>query len=418
MKKLYLLSLFILIGLFGMAQQSLSIPYQALVRDANGNPVTNQQISAKITLLQDSIGGTEVFSETHTTTTNAFGQMELQIGSANIAAFDTIGWSVGKMFIRLEVDLQTGEGFREIGTHQLLAVPYAKYAESGVGMTSLNDSVSYLENRHLKISQKKFLTISDQDTFQYSDMAIPNYGLGWLHDPEVPGGASCFISGWNGIKFFSHTEPAMFISKTANVGIGTTSPITPLHIDVTKILNGKDVTAILGNSSGDWTYFGGVTGGRIRGSNEGYLVLESNPDGTSDKRLYLNYQSEGHVSSVMGGGNFGIGYTTPAFKLHVNGEIKASNVKIDKQDFKSALGNDYLMEINEIEEYIKKEKQLPGAKQLIDNDTTIDLAKMNSFLLNKIEELTLYTIQQQKLIDIQNQRFENLEAEFENLKNK
>jgi len=129
MKHVSLLLIIVLAGLYAFAQQSLTIPYQALVRDANGNPVANQQIEAKITLLQDSIAGTEVFSEVHQLTTNSFGQMEIQIGSSDTTAFDNIDWSASKMYIKLEVDLEGGTNNQEIGTHQLLAVPYAKYAE-------------------------------------------------------------------------------------------------------------------------------------------------------------------------------------------------------------------------------------------------------------------------------------------------
>ena len=69
-----------------------------------------------------------------------------------------------------------------------------------------------------------------------------------------------------------------------------------------------------------------------------------------------------------------------------------------------------------MEELIKTKKQLPRQSEAFKNDTVADLAKMNAFLLNKIEELTIYTIQQQKEIENQMQRIEALESET--LKNK
>ena len=143
MKHVSLLLIIVFAGLYAFAQQTLTIPYQALVRDAAGNPVTYQQIGAKITLLQDSIAGQEVFSETHTTFTNAFGQMELQIGSVDTTAFDGIDWSVEKMFIKLEVDI-TGTVYQEIATVPLLAVPFAKYAEEAAGWKKNETGISYL----------------------------------------------------------------------------------------------------------------------------------------------------------------------------------------------------------------------------------------------------------------------------------
>jgi len=129
MKKLKLLIAFVLLGFAAFAQQTLTIPYQALVRDANGNPVASRPVGAKITLLQGSVSGLMVYDETQTDTTNAFGQMDLLIGSQKPADFDTINWSSGKMFIKLEVDIAGGMNYLEINTHQLLATPYAKYAE-------------------------------------------------------------------------------------------------------------------------------------------------------------------------------------------------------------------------------------------------------------------------------------------------
>jgi hypothetical protein len=112
------------------------------------------------------------------------------------------------------------------------------------------------------------------------------------------------------------------------------------------------------------------------------------------------------------GYNVGIGYTTPDYKLHVNGVIKGNNIKYNLPERKTVLSkNNPVEKLSNLEDYIKRENQLPGANNCFENDTVVDLGKMNTFLLNKIEELTLYTIQQQKDI-------ETLKSEIENLKNK
>lgn len=101
--------------------------YQAVLRDGSGNLKANTNVTIQISILQGSATGTSVFSETHNTTTNDFGLVNLQIGSVETTGFAGINWADGPYFIKLVVD-----GV-EMGTSQLLSVPYALYAASGVG---------------------------------------------------------------------------------------------------------------------------------------------------------------------------------------------------------------------------------------------------------------------------------------------
>ena len=123
------------------------------------------------------------------------------------------------------------------------------------------------------------------------------------------------------------------------MGIGTETPQAGLQVTNTNTINGNNVAAIFGNNYNHWTYFGGATGGRIRGSNEGYLVVESNPNGPGDKSLYLNHDTPGKIVMAMGGGNVGIG-TSPstgnkleiAGRLKINGDIYGSNILTFQDD--------------------------------------------------------------------------------------
>lgn len=113
-------------------------------------------------------------------------------------------------------------------------------------------------------------------------------------------------------------------------------------------------------------------------------------------------------------GNIGIGTVAPDTKLAVNGTIHTKEVKVDLQSPMSVpdyvFANDYkLKSLQEVEDFIKKNKHLPevpSAREIEKNG--LMLAAMNMHLLKKIEELTLYSIEQNKKIDVQTKEIETL----------
>lgn len=114
--------------------------------------------------------------------------------------------------------------------------------------------------------------------------------------------------------------------------------------------------------------------------------------------------------------NVGIGTSNPDSKLTVAGNIHAQEVKITMNagtvpDY--VFANDYkLKSLNEVEQYINKNSHLPevpSAQEIEKNG--LMMAEMNMNLLKKIEELTLYMIEQNKSI-------EDLKKEIESLKNR
>jgi len=111
------------------AQTPNSFKYQTVVRNATGVVLPNQDISFQISILQSSATGTAVYTETHLVTTNDFGLVNLNIGAGTTSDdFSTIDWSNGPFFIKVELDENGGTAYAEMGTAQLLSVPYAMYA--------------------------------------------------------------------------------------------------------------------------------------------------------------------------------------------------------------------------------------------------------------------------------------------------
>jgi uncharacterized protein (TIGR02145 family) len=111
-----------------LAQVPQLMSYQAVIRNGQGQLVANKQVGMKISILQTSISGTAVYTETQTPTTNVNGLVSIQIGGG--IGFSSINWANGPYFIKTETDISGGTNYTITGTSQLLSVPYALAAGS------------------------------------------------------------------------------------------------------------------------------------------------------------------------------------------------------------------------------------------------------------------------------------------------
>ena len=117
------------LGLF--AQSPEGFKYQAVVRDASSNPMTDKAVGMQLTIQQGAIGGTAVYTETFAPTTNAYGLVNLEIGTGTSTDdFSAIDWSNGPYFIETAADVTGGTSYTVMGTSQLMSVPYALYAKT------------------------------------------------------------------------------------------------------------------------------------------------------------------------------------------------------------------------------------------------------------------------------------------------
>ena len=127
-----------------LAQSPQGFNYQAVVRDKNGNIRANQAVQF-IFEIRDATGKS-VYKEVASKITNSFGLVDgLVIGrGASSNNFSNIDWGAGTYFLNVKVD---GE---DIGTSQLLSVPYALYSlksgsgggrgKDGIGISSTVDN--------------------------------------------------------------------------------------------------------------------------------------------------------------------------------------------------------------------------------------------------------------------------------------
>lgn len=247
----------------------------------------------------------------------------------------------------------------------------------------------------------------------------------------------------------SHTRH----TNSGNVGIGTATNVTPsdkLHvIGNTRSDNYMAVNGTFNSlsSSGLFLNTNGTTRVTILNSN-GFVGIGTSPselfhvNGNARATQFnsvngnfnalttsnINLQTNGasRLTILSSNGNVGIGTTSPTALLHVNGALNASTVQVGSSlpgGYKMAVGGkiiceevviklqanwpDYVFEasyplptLEELQLFIAKNKHLPGipsAKEVADKGVV--LGEMNTKLLQKIEELTLYIIELKKDVE-------------------
>ena len=132
MKHLLLL-LSLSLSLLTLAQTPKTISYQGVARNATGQPIPNQPIKIKLSLLETATSTTSLYTETHTPTTTGQGLFALQIGAGSVlsGSYATLDWSNGPKFVKTEIDPTGGDNFTLSSTNPLNAVPFALFAQSG-----------------------------------------------------------------------------------------------------------------------------------------------------------------------------------------------------------------------------------------------------------------------------------------------
>ena len=210
------------------------------------------------------------------------------------------------------------------------------------------------------------------------------------------------------------------MTPTGNVGIGTTSP--------TSVLDVKGFFSLRPKTNGDaWFHFYDDDDVKRCGWSADWA-------GGLNKLCLYDYTKSGAVMQfeengdifMIPTGNVGIGTTTPDKKLTVNGTIHAKEVLVDL----NVPGPDYVFEpdyqlrdLDELQQYIETNKHLPEIPSAATmEEEGISVSEMNMLLLKKVEELTLYILEQEskiesqtKLIEAQNQQFQQQNSRLDKL---
>ena len=119
--------LFVSISAFSQAPNLLN--YQGVARNTVGNPLPNQTMKLRLSVHDLLPSGAVVYSEIRQITTNLGGLFSVQIGSAGASSstgtIAGVNWIVGNKFLQVELDPASNNNYLDIGTVQLVSVPYA-----------------------------------------------------------------------------------------------------------------------------------------------------------------------------------------------------------------------------------------------------------------------------------------------------
>jgi hypothetical protein len=244
----------------------------------------------------------------------------------------------------------------------------------------------------------------------------------------------------NLVTFGFYGQPAnqrFYFRGDGNLGIGTGTPYYKL--DVNGMAHINNLPLIVGNDYPyDQTLRFAMFYDNTMNSNAKYINFGKNNTNYNCGEMAFNHISDNSVTNFVsiglygqtsdqriylrGDGNFGIGTTNPEAKLTVKGKIEASEIQV--KDISTIPDNvfkpDYkLMSLNHIEEFVKQNQHLPDVPSEKEfKEKGMNMVEMNVLLLKKIEELTLYVIEQNKHITDQNTQLQTQDKRISDLDRK
>lgn len=130
-----LLLLVLLLGAGVFVQVPQAINYQAIARDAGGTPYANRNISVRFTINTGINPGFPVYQENANRSNQPiwFIYFKNRLWHLTIGSFPAISWAGGNKYLLVEFDPNGGTSYLNMGSSEMVSVPYALYAERSGG---------------------------------------------------------------------------------------------------------------------------------------------------------------------------------------------------------------------------------------------------------------------------------------------
>jgi hypothetical protein len=278
---------------------------------------------------------------------------------------------------------------------------------------------SYYTKSNIETNLSSFTTVNGQwNASNPSANTLGSYHYQGLNFGFDVNNYACLVNGvesnelyfgrWSGN--WKGWRQIIMTSENGNVGIGTTSPNSKLVI-----ATGNDAVSLHTGTVNCIGFNSNALDGAIFNASKSAWQFSARDE------IFTLEGYNGPPSAlltVLKNGNIGIGTVSPGYKLDVIGSIRAREIKVDLSGADFVFENEYkLMPLSELEKFVKENKHLPEiapAKEMQENGT--NLGDLNTKLLQKIEELTLYMIQIKKENDIMKKENQEMKSDISKIK--
>lgn len=151
------------------------------------------------------------------------------------------------------------------------AVTGSKLASDPSSMGRVSGGAMGVTNGNLGINGDKFLALAPGDTFSHGGKSFGHYALGWIGDPWYGGGATAWLSGYGGVKFFAGGYPRMSISPFGVIRMDASQ-----YIDAYGFGGNPNISLAIGDND---TGFNWVGDGGIDFRSNNVTIATLRPDG-------------------------------------------------------------------------------------------------------------------------------------------
>lgn len=191
------------------------------------------------------------------------------------------------------------------------------------------------------------------------------------------------------------------------LGIGTTQPQEMLHVKGALKLTSTYGNLTLGKMDTNYVHFNTDMSGFS--FNKPLYLQNTAIRGTGNALMFYTHTNT--LGMTILHNRVGIGTQNPLYKLDVAGTIRANEIIVNTTGADFVFADDYqLRPLSEVKAFIKENKHLPEIKSAQEmQENGIGVNELQTQLLQKIEELTLYILQQEEVINDLNYRINKLE---------